>query len=135
MPPGVGGTVTVPTMRMLGSSARTSASLASQIPMSLRSVVHKHTHTYVHTTQDGKTERVVGWLYVEILEWRASHVPNGITGVGGKLGRWQNDRALRHYIVQVYFSISIQVTKPGMNLSDFTPGPQGTCALSQLRYS
>ena len=49
VPPGVGGTVTVPTMRMLGSSARTSASLASQIPMSLRSVVHKHTHRHTHT--------------------------------------------------------------------------------------
>lgn len=78
--------MTVPTMRMLGSSARTSASLASQIPMSLRSVVHKHTHT--HTTQDGKTERAVGWLYVEILECRGSHVPNGIIGVSGRLGEW-----------------------------------------------
>ena len=92
MPPGVGGTVTVPTMRMLGSSARTSASLASQIPMSLRSVVHKHTHrhthTHTHTTQDGKIERAVGWLYVAILECRGSHVPNGIIEVSGRLEEW-----------------------------------------------
>lgn len=42
----------------------------------------------------------------------------------GDWGNGQNDRALRHCIVQLYFSISSQVTKPGMNLSNFIPGPQ-----------
>ena len=53
-------------------------------------------------------------------------MPKGIIWVGGGLGGAQNDRAPRHYIVQVCFSISIQVTKPGMSLSNFIPGPQGT---------
>lgn len=61
----------------------------------------------------------------DTVECRGSHVPSGSKlGLVGDWGSGQNDRALWHCIVQVYFSISSQVTKPGMNLSNSSLVPR-----------